>query len=371
MKSFVPQTLPIQDIEWEPLIPLIGRANREIAQYNGILYGVPNPAVLLSPLTTQEAVLSSRIEGTVATLSEVLKFDAGEEPDLESRRVDIHEIINYRRALRHAEKALETRPFNLNLILELHAELLDSVRGRDKGRGTFRKLQNWIGDPGTPIEQAKFVPPDPMLLTQLLDSWEKYYHAEESDHLVQLAVLHAQFEIIHPFLDGNGRIGRILIPIFLHEKDLLSRPMFYLSGYFEQHYDEYIARLRNIGRDSDAWNQWIAFFLRALSEQAQANAKTARAIMQLYEDLKVRVIEITHSQYAVPLLDQIFERPIFKSTDIRFAGDNWPSRQSLSGMLRDLRKHGILHVGRQGAGRRAHVFVFAELLALCEETTVA
>lgn len=366
MKPFIPQKLPIRNIAWEPLIPLVGRANRSLALYEGTLYGVPNPEVLLSPLTTQEAVLSSRIEGTQATLGDVLKFEAGEEPEPESRRHDILEIINYRKALRHAEAALKVRPFNLNLLLKLHAILLDSVRGRDKGRGQFRKIQNWVGVPGTPIERADFVPPDPTVMKQALDDWERYYHADRPDPLVQLAVVHAQFEIIHPFLDGNGRIGRILIPLFLHEKGLLSRPMFYLSAYLEEHRDEYIQRLRALGREGDAWNRWIAFFLRALDEQARANAIKARAIIDLYESLKKRVIALTHSQYAVPLLDWIFERPLFQSGHLGFGAERPPSRQAIAHLLRLLREDGILRVIREGRGRRAQVLALAELINLCE-----
>lgn len=207
MKPFTPEKLPIKDIDWEGLIPVLGKANRALAKYDGALYGLPNPEVLLSPLTTQEAVLSSRIEGTQATLGEVLKFDAGEEPQQESKRLDIQEIVNYRRALRVAEAELQSRPFNLNLLLHLHDLLLDSVRGRNKARGQFRKHQNWIGAPGSTVESADFVPPAPEILPEYLDNWEKYYHLDRPDPLVQLAIIHAQFEILHPFLDGNGRLG--------------------------------------------------------------------------------------------------------------------------------------------------------------------
>ena len=351
---------------WEPLIPLIGSANRSLAQYECALYGVPNPEVLLSPLTTQEAVLSSRIEGTQATLGEVLKFEAGEEPRHEARRLDIMEIINYRRALRVAEKELKNRPFNLNLLLRLHEALLLGVRGRDKGRGRFRTTQNYIGRPGTPIEQADFVPPDPKNVKPALDNWEVYYHADRPDPLVQLAVVHAQFEIIHPFLDGNGRIGRILIPLFLHEKKLLSRPMFYLSGYLEEHREEYIRHLRALGKEPDAWNGWISFFLTALDRQARINASKARAVIDLYGGLKEQVIAVTRSRYAVPLLDQIFQKPIFMSRDLRFTEENRPSRQLVSHLLRLFREHGILTVIQEGRGRRGQVLAFAELIDLCE-----
>lgn len=366
MKPFIPQKLPLSGIAWEQLIPLIGKANRAMAHYDGVLYGVPDPVVLLSPLTTQEAVLSSKIEGTQATLGEVFRFEAGEEPGQESKRLDIGEIMNYRHALRHAEASLTQRPFNLNLLLELHSILLDSVRGRNKGRGQFRKTQNWIGAYGTPIEQAEFVPPDPMQLMEYLDNWEKYYHAERPDPLVQLAIVHAQFEIIHPFLDGNGRLGRILIPLFLFEKGLLSRPMFYLSAYLESHRDKYIARLRTLGQSPDAWNQWIEFFLTALIEQAQENASKARAILDLYEDLKRRVLELTHSQYAVPMLDQLFQRPVFQSSHIQLPVTPKPSRQAIAKLLRVLRDAGILSVIREGRGRRAQGLALAELINLCE-----
>lgn len=364
-KPFVPQILPHTDVQWEPLIPLIGQANRALAHYDGVLYGVPNPAVLLSPLTTQEAVLSSRIEGTQATLGDVLKFEAGEEPKQESRRLDIQEIDNYRKALRVAVGELKTRPFNLNLLLQLHSVLLDSVRGRDKARGRFRTIQNWIGSHDTAIENAAYIPPEPTLVPELLSNWEKYYHMDRPDPLVQLAVIHAQFEIIHPFLDGNGRLGRILIPLYLYEKKVLSQPMFYLSGYLDKHRDEYIDRLRALGEQDGAWNKWIIFFLTALIEQAKQNSLKAREIMDLYERLKLRVIELTHSQFAVPMLDVLFTRPILRSSefdDIK----TMPSKPMIMSMLGKLKQDGILKVVREGSGRRAQVLALAELINLCE-----
>lgn len=364
-RAFVPRLLPHDDVHWEPLIPLIGEANRALAHYDGVLYGVPNPAVLLSPLTTQEAVLSSRIEGTQATLGDVLKFEAGEEPELEARRLDIQEIVNYRKALRQAERELKRRPFNLNLLLKLHATLLDSVRGRDKGRGRFRAVQNWIGSKDTPIEKAAYIPPEPGLLPKLLDNWEKYYHMDRPDPLVQLAVVHAQFEIIHPFVDGNGRLGRILIPLYLYEKKILSQPMFYLSAYLDAHRDEYVARLRSLSEEAGAWNKWISFFLTALIEQAKQNATKARAVIDLYEHLKERVLELTRSKYAVPMLDLLFERPVLRSTDLD-GHKGMPSKPMIMNMLGKLKQEGILKVVREGSGRRAQVLALAELINLCE-----
>lgn len=364
-EPFIPQRLPLDNIQWEPLIPLIGQANRALAHYDGVLYGVPNADVLLSPMTTQEAVLSSRIEGTQATLGEVMKFEAGEEPKQGARLLDIYEIMNYRRALQAAEDELKSRPFNLNLLLTLHEILLNSVRGRDKGRGRFRTTQNWIGAPGSTIEQAQYIPPDPKLLPELLGNWENYYHMDRPDSLVQLAVVHAQFEIIHPFLDGNGRLGRMLIPLYLYEKGMLSRPMFYLSSYLEEHRDVYIDLLRGLGEKDGAWNVWIRFFLNALSAQAKANADKARAIMDLYERYKHQVIKLTHSQFAVPLIDILFGKPIFRSSELE-GKPGMPSKPMIMTLLSKLKREGILKVLRQGSGRRASVLALAELINLCE-----
>lgn len=365
MKPFELQTLPIQEIQWEPLIPLIGEANRALARYDGALYGVPNPEVMLSPLTTQEAVLSSKIEGTVATLSDVLKFDAGERVTEESRQLDIFEIVNYRKALKEAEQSLRDKPFHLNTLLTLHATLLDSVRGANMNRGRFRTTQNWIGRPGCTMAQAEFVPPTPETIPHAIGEWEKFYHSDTPDALAQLAVIHAQFEIIHPFNDGNGRLGRMLIPLFLYEKKVLQRPMFYLSAFLEENREEYVARLRPLGKEPGAWNQWIAFFLQALSAQAIANIAKARAIMDLYERLKAQILGLTHSQFAVPMLDAIFEQPIFQSTSLeKRAG--MPSKPMIMNMLGKLKQAGILKVQREGRGRTAQVLVLHSLVNLCE-----
>lgn len=365
MKPCVPEKLPLEKIEWEPLIPLIGKANRALAYYDGILYGVSNPGVLLAPLTTQEAVISSKIEGTQATLGEVFRFEAGEIPKQESRRLDIVEIMNYRQAMRLAENELQSRPFSLNLLKRLHDILLTSVRGRDKAKGRFRTTQNWIGALGSPIEKADFIPPAPMYVMEHMDNWEKYYHLDRPDPLVQLAIIHGQFEIIHPFLDGNGRIGRMIIPLFLYEKKLLSHPMFYIAAYLEEHRDQYVERLRTLCAKPDAWNRWIEFFLLAVCEQAQTNADKARRIIDLYERLKDQLIELTHSQFAVPLLDHMFEFPIFPSNSLKRLPNN-PTHATILALLNKLKKAGILKVLSESSGRRPQTLAFTELINLCE-----
>lgn len=369
MEPCIPDKLPIENINWERLIPLIGKANRELAYYNGVLFGISNPNVLLSPLTTQEAVLSSKIEGTQATLGEVFKFEAGEAPEGESRRQDIEEIVNYRSAMSMAVNELQTKPFTINLLKKLHYELLSGVRGRDKARGEFRTTQNWIGAAGSPITEAQYVPPVPGLVMEYMDNWEKYWHMNRPDDLVQLAIIHAQFEKVHPFLDGNGRLGRMMVPLFLYEKKLLSQPEFYISAYLEDHRDEYVERLRMLCVKPDEWDKWIEFFMIALEQQAIANADKGRQIIQLYERLKTQAIELTHSQYAVPILDEIFKQPVFPSS-IFTRLPSMPSKPTISTLLNRLKEGGILKVLHDSSGRRPQIMALPELINLCEGKNV-
>lgn len=367
MQPAIPSALPIACLRWEGLIPLMGQANRALAHYAGLLLTLSNPEVLLTPMATQEAVLSSRIEGTQATFNEVLKAEAGELPPEPALALDYREIINYFHALQDAERALAQRPFSLNLLKTMHAQLLDSVRGHNKARGEFRREQNWIGQEGTPIGRAEFVPPTPLVLMEHLYAWEQYYHADAPDPLVQLAVVHAQFEVLHPFLDGNGRLGRILIPLFLFEKRLLNRPVFYLSSYLERRKDLYISRLRAIGREPNGWQRWCEFFLQAIAEQAVGNAAQIRSILELYKSYMQRAIDLTHSEHAVVLVDAIFERPIFNTTQL-VRLPNMPSRQMLVNLLGKLAGDGLLQVAVAGRGRRPQIWSCNELIELCERT---
>jgi Fic family protein len=219
------------------------------------------------------------------------------------------------------------------------------------------------------MEEARYIPPVPSRLMEYLDNWEKYYHFDRPDPLVQLAVLHAQFEIIHPFLDGNGRLGRMVVPLFLFERKLISRPVFYISAYFERNRDEYIASLRGLSaRTPESWSKWIAFFLRATEEQAKDNTRKARAIIDLYADLKTRILELTHSQYAVPLLDCLFDQPIFTSSvfDNRHGMAGKPMVLNMPGKLKQAK---VITVLRPGSGRRPQILALSQLLAICEERT--
>lgn len=366
MTPYVPNTLPLNDLDWRQLLPLVGQANAALARYDGLLAGIPNPAVMLSPLTTQEAVLSSKIEGTQATVDEVLEQEAGLVKDGEKFK-DIQEISNYRTALFQAREHLTTYPIRLSFVRELHRTLMNSVRGQGKTPGEFRRDQNWIGKYGCTMEEATFVPPNPIQLPDHLQAWEAYLGLDDVDFLIQTAVVHAQFELLHPFKDGNGRIGRILIPLFLYQKKVLSQPMFYLSEYLENHRDEYYVRLKGISTEND-WNGWIAFFLRATTSQATQNAQRVAAIQALYAEMKLAIHETTHSQYTVHLLDAIFSKPIFRTTDLadRLTRDHGIHDKTAPALLRQLRDAGILREVQPGSGRRSATMCFPRLLNLAE-----
>ncbi len=349
---------PPQEMRWEELIPLLGPASAAVARYDGVLAAIPNADVLLSPLVTQEAVLSSRIEGTQATMGEVLEFEAGaSEKELSAeRREDIREVLNYRRAMRVAEEMLRELPLCLRVVREVHRTLLDGVRGQDKSPGELRRIPNWIGPPGCPIEQARFVPISAEKLPEAMATWERYIHEDAPDRLVQLALLHAEFEALHPFLDGNGRLGRMLIPLF-------RQPRFYMSAYLEANRDAYYEHLLAVSRDGD-WTGWCRFFLERVRQQAEENLGKAQAILDLYEEIKPRVVGWTHSQYAIHALDWIFSRPIFKSTDFTSsAGIPAPTARRMLGVFR---KQGLVRDLAPGRGRRAATLAFPRLLNIAE-----
>jgi len=364
MKPYLPDALPLKNLDYAQLITLVGEANAALAEYSGLLQGIVNPAIMLSPLTNQEAVLSSKIEGTQATVEEVLEHEAGAEFD-QHKNADIKEIQNYRKALLLAQGDLAAgRRITLSLLLQLHQILLDSVRGQAKNPGEFRKEQNWIGRPGCSMEQASFVPPSPLQLLDHLEAWQAYLATNDFDILAQTAIIHAQFELIHPFKDGNGRIGRLLVPLFLYAKGRLPSPMFYLSDYLESHRDEYYSRLSAISKEGD-WTGWIKFFLQAITLQAKSNVQRVRLIMDLYEQTKDQVRELTHSQHTTQLVDTLFDRPIFRVSDfVQRSGINKPT---LHGLLRQLMQPaGPLTMLKEGAGRRPAIYAFPQLLNICE-----
>jgi len=362
MPPFIPSKLPLANIAWERLLPSIIKANTALASFNGILETIRNPLIFLSPLMTQEAVLSSRIEGTRASFEDVLEYEAVPKK-IKKRHHEIEEVINYRDALKYAESELSRRPICLNLIREIHSILLKGVRGENKARGEFRKIQNWIGPPGSSIETASYIPPSPANLFSYLSNWEKYCHYEEKDRLVQLAIIHAQFEIIHPFLDGNGRVGRIIIPLFLKEKGLLKYPSLYVSEFFEKNRKEYYQKLRNI-TEAGSWNEWIEYFLLAVTVQAKVNTERAKEVANLYEKMKETIQEVSKTKSSIRIQDFLFSKIMFQTPD--FTKASGLSKPHAARVLKKLMQHNIVKMVSPARGRKPAVYGFAALMEIIE-----
>ena len=354
---------PEDRIDWPAVIPLIGPATAAVARYDGALSTIPNPRALLSSLATQEAVLSSRIEGIDVTMSDVLQFEAGREAGSTGHRDDVNEVINCRRAMRRAGQMLEESPLGQRVVLETHRLLLSGARGKGKSPGEYRRFPIWIGPPGSTMEEATFVPISAESLPAAMRTWERYAHEDAPDRLVQLAVVHAEFEALHPFLDGNGRLGRMLVPLFLSERGLTSRPLFSVSAYFEAHRAEYYEGLLAVSRD-DEWTGWCRFFLKAVLAQAEDNLSKTKGILDLYEKTERRVADIARSPYAAPALDWLFERPIFNSA--RFATHVGVPARTARRLLAMLVDGGVLRVLRASSGRRGSILAFPDLLSLVE-----
>jgi Fic family protein len=322
---------PPKELDWAKLIPLIGPASAGLARYEGLLSAIPNVHVLLSPLTTQEAVLSSKIEGTHVTMGEVLEIEAGGQPDLfsQTKRDDAEEVLNYRSAMRACVSEMGQRPFSQQILRAAHGMLMKGVRGRDKNPGSYRTEPNWIGPKGCTIKEASFVPIGVEHLQTGMDDWEKYFGStDEPDALTQLAILHVE-----------------------------------LSGYMEANRVEYQERLRAVSRDDD-WTGWCAFFLKGVVQQSAENERKARAILTLYNRLKTDMVDLTHSQHSIRAVDFIFETPIFTAPLFtNYSKIPKPTAARILGLLREKK---LLIPIREGKGRRAGVYVFRELVNIAE-----
>jgi Fic family protein len=289
-------------------VSALSAADLAIGRLDGVAQTLPNPDLFVAMYVRREAVLSSQIEGTQSTLDDVLAFEL----DAQTRDLpkDVEEIVNYVKAMNYGIDRVAQLPLSLRLIREIHAELMKNVRGQHKDPGEFRRSQNWIGaGASTPIERATFVPPPVREMTIALDDFEKFLHAEQSlPVLVYCGIAHAQFETIHPFLDGNGRVGRLLISFLLVHRGVMHRPLLYLSHFFKANRDEYYDRLMSV-RDEGDWEGWLTFFLRGVAETSADATRTAKQIVSLREAHRARIQEAT-SPNGLRLLDLLFRRPM-------------------------------------------------------------
>jgi len=357
-KAFVPNPLPRELPLSSPLISALDKASLAVGTLAGVGETLQNPHLLITPFLRREAVLSSRIEGTQASISDVFIFEAGGE---RADAPDTREVVNYVHALNLGLERLNELPICVRLTNEVHARLMHGARGEDKTPGQLREHQNWIGTRGTNIEDARFIPPPPELVSDLMADWERFVNEDlEMPALIQCALMHYQFEAIHPYLDGNGRIGRLLITLFLCAREVLPTPLLYLSAYFDKRRDDYINHLFRVSATGE-WEPWITFFLRGVEQQARDALIRSRRVRELHQRYVQLLQSKRESANALRLLDILFANPYV--TAPRASELLGVTHAGAQGILNRLVRAGVLeHI----SGRWPRLYVARELLRVIE-----
>jgi Fic family protein len=364
-KAFIPAVLPPS-----PPIKLAGnlqnllsRADMSLARLDGMGYILPNVDLFIAMYVRKEALLSSQIEGTQASLEDLFEFESGEMPENIN---DVEEVVNYIKALNHGMERLESLPMSLRLIREIHGVLMHGVRGGKKMPGEFRKSQNWIGPAGCTLQDATFIPPPPNEVDKAMGELEKYLHARSGlPVLIDCALVHYQFETIHPFLDGNGRLGRLLITFHLCWKAVLHRPLLYLSFFFKKHRQEYYDRLGMV-RDKGDYEQWLTFFLKGVTETADSSIETSKKILELQTSHRQLLWQKKiSSPLAVGILEKLYYKPYVAVNDIaRYFNISF---QAASNLVSQLEGAGIL---KEITGKkRDRRFIYADYINILSEGT--
>ena len=355
---------PPKSMDFGRLLAPVSKAAASLARYDQMLKGLHNSEIMLAPLRSQEAVVSSRMEGTISTLDEVLRYEAEQEGDGDQQGVanqsEAAEVYLYSRAMREAQTAMaKGAPLSPWLIRSAHTVLLGFGRGASLSSGEFKTEQNYLADKVR--RKVLFVPISPERLIEGMDRLFAFIQDDGCEILTRTAVSHLEFEALHPFKDGNGRIGRMLIPLMLWKAGALSQPYFYISGYLEEKRDDYIDLMRAVSEHDD-WTSWIIFFLEALDAQANRNLQTAEEIRTLYEMMKVTFRDVLSSQWSTTALDFVFGRPIFYNT--AFTGRSGIPAQTANRFTNALAEKGLLTVLRPASGRRPALYAFEPLLKI-------
>lgn len=312
--TYVPNSLPPKiELDWE-LANLLSEANIKLGELSGAGQLLPNPHLLIGPFIRREATMSSRIENTQSGLDQLFLFEADK---TETPRIpDVQELVNYVNAMEYGIKKLQELPISSRLLCEIHEVLMKGVRGEHATPGLMRTSQNWIGEPGCTLMDATYVPPPVAEMKECFSELEKYIHSEAKEpHLIQCALIHYQFEAIHPFVDGNGRIGRLLITFMLIERGLLSQPLLYLSEFFEQHRNTYYELLLNVSQQGD-WISWLTFFLRGIRQQSEDALLTIQKLLALKEEYSKLATEIRVPKVVNTLIEHLFSTPIISVSEL-------------------------------------------------------
>ncbi|MFH1429497.1 MAG: Fic family protein, partial [Candidatus Margulisiibacteriota bacterium] len=343
-KAFIPHMLlsfkPEIKIDNE-LLNLLSEADRALGELNGISDLLPDPDLFVAYYVKKEALLSSQIEGTQCSLDEVIKAD----PERDALK-PVHEVVNYIDAMNFGLDQLQNIPMSLRLIHEIHKRLLSGVRGREKTPGQYKKTQNWVGPPGSTLSEAVYIPPPPHMILELMGDIENYYHQDDSlPLLIKAAIIHFQFETIHPYLDGNGRLGRLLITFMLCERKILNKPLLYLSLFFKEYKTEYYDLLMNV-RFKGTWEDWIKFFLRGVRNTSREAIKTIREILTLQEKHRALIkSSFIKYSFSLPSYDFICNNPIFSIPELaKGINATYPSAKQIVSVFSEA---GIVHPYQQ------------------------
>ena len=354
---------PPEILNYESFVPQLLAATDAIARYDQMLKSMHNSEILLAPMRNQEAVVSSRMEGTISTMDEILQYEAdyGDENTVNTNvRSEVVETILYQRALRSAQQAMESGyPLSISLVKTIHKQLLSFGRGAKKSPGELKNEQNYLADKYK--KSILFIPISPEKLQDGLDGLFNYIESDSHPVLVRTALAHIEFEALHPFKDGNGRIGRMLITLMMWNAKTISAPHFYISSYFEEHKNMYIDTMRNVSENGN-WEAWCGFFLEAVHQQATRNLEIAEEIRSLYESMKIEFSDLLASKWSVVALDYIFTNPVFRNN--RFTQKSGIPAASAARFTRVLLDNGLLTTREEASGRRPAMYSFEPLMQL-------
>lgn len=354
---------PPTSLDYTQLIPQLVKATDALARYDQMLKNMHNSEILLAPMRNQEAVISSRMEGTVSTMDEILKYEADFDDKTEessNARSEVIETILYQRALKGAQSAMQSgQPLSQFLIRAAHQRLLSFGRGATKSPGQFKTEQNYLAD--RIKRNVLFVPISPEKLQEGMDALFKYLEESNDTPLIKAAVSHVEFEALHPFKDGNGRIGRMIITLLLWQSKVISAPYFYISGFLEEHKDAYIDTMRKVS-EKDDWTSWCLFFLEAVEKQAITNLQIAESISELYEKMKQEFGNSLSSRWSVNALDFVFTNPIFRNS--KFTQTSGIPSATAARFARVMLEKKLLLVLEEPSGRRPALYSFEPLMEL-------
>jgi Fic family protein len=359
--AFIPHSLPPK-LEWDnSIVNSLSRADFLLGKLASEGSKLLNPRLLIRPFIAKEAVLSSKIEGTQATLGEILAANAG--ADVKQNQDDLQEVQNYIKALDYGLSRLAELPLSLRLIKEIHKHLMQGVRGAHATPGEFRHSQNWIGSPGCTLNTAKFVPPPPDDLMDCLAKFENFLHDRSLPPLIHIALCHYQFEAIHPFLDGNGRVGRLLIILLMLEQNILPSPLLYLSAFFEATRDEYYRQLYHVS-SKGTWNEWLIYFLNGVALQSEDALSRAERINELLNKWKIDVAS-SNSQVPVNIVQRLAMNPYFTTSKI--AEDLNIAYSTAQRGIKKLEAAGIIK--KTNDNKRNKLYCATTILSILEEPT--